>query len=170
MADKDKQFIKAYDDFADAIFRYCFLRVSGRELAQDITQETFLRVWNYLAEGKNVKNFRPFLYRVATNLIIDEFRKKKPVSLDAMKEDGVDIRLSNEKDLNELIDANDAVRVTAKLEDKYREIIILRYLDGFSVKEIAEIVQESENVVSVRLHRGLKKLKEILSHSHTGYG
>ncbi|OHA64763.1 MAG: hypothetical protein A2667_00690 [Candidatus Wildermuthbacteria bacterium RIFCSPHIGHO2_01_FULL_47_27] len=164
MADKNKQFVKAYDDFADAIFRYCFLRASSREAAQDITQETFVRAWNYLAEGNNINNFRPFLYKIATNLIIDEFRKKKPVSLDAMKEEGSDLRLTNDRDLNELIDAQDAARIMARLDGKYRKVVILRHLDGFSVKEIAEITQEPENVVSVRIHRGLRKLKEILNH------
>lgn len=164
MHGKSEQFIKAYDDFADAIFRYCYLRVSGREAAQDITQETFLRAWDYLADGKEIKNFRPFLYRVATNLIIDDFRKNKPVSLDVMKEEGVDIRLTHGSDLNELIDAKDVIRFMAKLDDQYREIIILRHLGGFSVKEIAEITRESENVISVRIHRGLKKLREILNH------
>jgi RNA polymerase sigma-70 factor (ECF subfamily) len=62
-----KEFEKAYDLYADAIFRHCYLRVSDRELAKDLMQETFMKTWEYLASGKDIDDVRPFLYRTALN-------------------------------------------------------------------------------------------------------
>ena len=73
----DKEFLAAYDEYSDALFRHCMIRVRDRDVAKDIVQETFSRTWLYLSEGKKVEYIRAFLYRVANNLIVDGARKKK---------------------------------------------------------------------------------------------
>lgn len=80
----------AYEAYADAIFRHCYFRVFNRELGKELMQETFLRVFEYLSKGNTVDNMRAFLYRVANNLIIDNVRRKKELSLDALNEQGFD--------------------------------------------------------------------------------
>ncbi len=60
-----------------------------------------------------------------------------------------------------------AMDMLAQLSDTYREVLIMRYVDGLSPKEIAEALDESENTVSVRLHRALKKLKDLLENDGT---
>src|SRR6266566_458854 len=85
---EEQLFIQVYDQFADAIFRHCWFRVSDRERAKDLTQETFVKVWKILDRGESVENMRAYLYRIANNLIIDHYRKKKDVSLDLLQEDG----------------------------------------------------------------------------------
>ena len=77
-------FEKTYTDESDAIFRFCLVRVSNREQALDLTQETFLRLWQSLSQDKEIANARAFLFTVAHNLVIDWYRKKKSVSLDSM--------------------------------------------------------------------------------------
>ena len=162
---KDKQFLTSYDEYADAIFRHCSLRVSDRELAQDLTQEAFTRVWNYAAGGGKIKNFRAFLYRVANNLIVDSYRKKKTVSLEVLQEKGVQIRHHTaEGDIKARAEVNDILEFVRKIDEKYREVVIMRYVDELSPKEIAEILNETENAVSVRIHRGLQKVRELLNH------
>lgn len=156
----EQQFLTAYRDFSDAIFRHCLLRVFDRELARDLTQETFTRTWTYIAEGKTIENVRAFLYRVATNLIINEVRRKKPYSLDALHEQGFNPGAASSA--LEEAETHEITAVFAVLASPYREAVILRYIDGFSPKEIAEMLGESENVVSVRIHRGIKKAQEIL--------
>jgi len=75
---KDKNdFTSAYEEFADAIFRHCYFRVSDREKAKDIMQEVFVRTWNYVVEGNEINELKSFLYRTAHNLIIDEYRARK---------------------------------------------------------------------------------------------
>lgn len=154
----------AYEKFGDAIFRYCFGQTSDREKALDLTQETFTRAWQYLASGKEIEQIRPFLYRIATNAIIDDRRKRKTVSLDALMEEGFDYANgTNEREQKEItFESEHAVELIKKLDEKYKDVLMLRYVDEMSVKEIAEIVGESENNVSVRIHRGLDKLEKLI--------
>lgn len=161
----ESQFIKSYDSYADPLFRHCYLRVFDKDLARDLVQEAFIRVWNYLAEGKEIRNFKSFLYRVVDNLIIDNSRKRRTISLDLLQEKGVEPRLDVEAGrFEKLIDAKRASEIIVRLEEPYRQVILLRYLDDLPVKEIAKICGETENNISVRIHRGLKKLNEILDH------
>lgn len=162
--EKTQKFLAAYDDFADAIFRYCYFRVFDRELANDFVQETFLRIWGYLEKGGEIQNFRVFLYKTATNLIIDYKRKKRAVSLDLMQEKGVLPRQDNTLRFLERIDAKNAVQRISELPPHYREVVTMRYVEELAVKEIAEILGETENNISVRIHRGLEALRKILNH------
>jgi RNA polymerase sigma-70 factor (ECF subfamily) len=86
-----QQFLAAYDNYADAIYRHCFYRVFSKPLAEELTQDTFMKTWKYLEGGKQVENLRAFLYRVANNLIIDHSRKKKEERLDALLEKSADL-------------------------------------------------------------------------------
>ncbi|MDP2641268.1 MAG: RNA polymerase sigma factor [Candidatus Yanofskybacteria bacterium] len=162
----NKEFLELYDKYADVIFRHCYLRVYNRELAQDLAQEVFLRIWRYETRGNTITNMRAFLYRTARNLIIDEYKKQKKIlSLDRMEEERRTIKAPEEgSDILKKIDAKNAAASLKNLEDRYREVITLRYIDELSVKEIAEILSESENTVSVRIHRGLQRLKKMVSH------
>ncbi len=166
-----EKFLQAYDAYGDAIFRHCYFRLSDREKAMDLTQETFTRAWDYIAQGKEVENWKPFLYRIASNLIIEEYRKRKVASLDAMLEEEaagerVIVELRDDESAERLIDRLDgvqALKAMSKLPDHYREVLTLRFVDGLSPKEIALFLEERENTVSVRIHRALKELKEILT-------
>ena len=156
------QFLGAYDTYNDAIFRFCLLKVSSREVAQDITQEVFMRYWQNLRKGEDFKNERAFLYAIARNLVIDWYRKKKESSLDAIMETGVDFKGDTSKAITEHAEANEVLAVIEQLEETDREVLLLRYVDGFSPKDIAEQIGESPNVVSVRIHRALKKVQELI--------
>jgi len=161
----EQNFLKSYDEFGDAIFRYCLIQTSDRELARDLTQDTFTRVWEYFQKGKEVENIRAFLYRVAINLIIDYRRKKKPnSSLETMMEKGFDATDSRDqkKILETNFDSEKVVGALNKLDDKYRETLTLRYIEDLSLKEISNITKESENNISVRIHRGLEKFRQII--------
>lgn len=167
----EQAFLAAFDEHADALFRHAYFRVSDRERAKDLVQDTFMRAWEYIARGEEIQQWKPFLYRVLGNLIIDEYRKKKANSLDDMLErDDVSEDLFEDLSaggLDEVISALDAARLAElihELPDTYREVIILRFVDGLSPKEIADFADVSENVISVRVHRGLKQLKEIFEY------
>ena len=164
---QEERFLKAFEEYSDALFRHARLRVSDRERSIDLVHDTFAKVWSYVRSGHQIEQFRPFLYKVLNNLIIDEYRKKKEVSLDALFEiEGVDegtfdeLSESTAEALAATLDGRKAFEVLEELPDVYREVIILRFVDELGPKEISELIEENENVVSVRLFRGLKMLRE----------
>ncbi len=162
-AEATVKFPEAYTEFKDAIFRHCYFHVFDRELAKDLLQETFVKTWEYLAAGNNIDNVRAFLYRVATNLIINGARKKKEASLDALQEQGFDPGAEDEMAGRDYIQEKRVIEVLSKVEEPYRSAVTLRYIEGYSPAEIAELTGETSNAVSVRIHRGLKQL-----HAHFG--
>lgn len=159
----DEEFQKAYEAYSDAIFRHCYFRVFDRERGKDTMQETFVRAWNYMSEGKKVDNMRAFLYRIANNLIVDDIRKKKEVSLDEMQEKGWDPGYDGLPEMQRKVEEGKVFDTLKRVPKDYREVIVMRYVDGLTPAEIAGILGESANTVSVRLHRGLKQLHSFLS-------
>ncbi len=165
MKDLEKQFLQAYDQFSDAIFRHCYFRVFNRERAKELVQDCFMKTWEYLAKGEKVDNLRAFLYRVANNLIIDNSRKRKEASLDQMVEEGFEPAGETKDRLIGFLEGKEAIRLLERLSPAYRQVVQMRYLDDLDIKEIAGIIGESENNVSVKLHRAVKQLREILEYS-----
>ncbi len=159
---KEEEFVQSYEKYSEAIFRHCYYRVFDREKAKDFAQEAFFRTWKYISEGKEVDNIRAFVYRTANNLIIDESRKKKAISLDAIMEKGVTPKVDESNVAEKKFAGQELLRVVNALDEKYRDVIIMKYIDGFSSKEIAKVLGEEENNIYVRLHRGLEKAKEII--------
>lgn len=166
---QEERFLKAFDEFSDALFRHAMYRLSDRERAVEIVHDTFTKVWTYLRSGHEVESYKPFLYKILNNLVIDEYRKRKDVSLDALLEEegGSEGKFDelHEGSLEELtfaLDAKKATELIHEIPEVYREVIVLRFIDGLGPREISELVEESENVVSVRIHRGMKLLRDRL--------
>ena len=166
---QENRFLKAFDEYADALFRHASIRLSDREKAIDAVHDTFTKAWGYIRAGHEVQSFRPFLYKILNNLIIDEYRKRKESSLDEILEgEGVDegsfeeLRGGSLEEVVNTLDAKRAIEIIGKLPDMYREVVTLRFVDGLGPKEISVLIEETENVVSVRLHRGIKLLREYI--------
>lgn len=158
-----KQIEDAYVAYADALFRFCVLKVRQRERAVDFVQDAFVKTLAYLQAGNEVTNIKSFLFKTVSNLIIDDYRKKGTTSLDEMSEDGFDIADDGHEGLPIIsYDAEHALKAVEALEEQYRDVIMLRFVEELAPKEIAEITGVSENVISVRIHRGLAKLREML--------
>jgi RNA polymerase sigma-70 factor (ECF subfamily) len=155
-------FIALYDSLSSAIFRHCFFRLSSRERALEISQEAFLKVWEYFDRGTDIKNPTAMVYRVANNLIIDEYRRKKMVSLDLMQETGFDIDDGDDGKMIESLEIDKVRLAISKIPEKYRQVITLRFVEGLSPAEIGAIVNRTENAVSVQLNRAIKMLQDIL--------
>jgi len=167
IGDQEERFLKAFAEYGDALFRHATLRVSDRERAIDIVHDTFTKVWTYLRGGHEIEAYRPFLYKVLNNLIIDEYRKQKELSLDALLEqEGVnegsfeELSESSVEALGATIDGKQALDLISILPDIYKEVLILRFVDGLGPREISVLTEESENVISVRIYRGLKMLRD----------
>jgi len=161
--DLEKSFLAAYDANADALFRHCVVRVRDRELAKDIVQETFTRTWVYLADGNHVEYPRAFLYRTLNNAIVDAMRKKRSVSLDAkFEEEGFEIvDETREIPLEVREEIGEAMQLLSSLDEMYSTVITMRFINELTPGEIAKILEVSENVVSVRIHRAVKQLQKL---------
>lgn len=161
-----KQFNDLYTSEADALFRYCFFRMSDREQAKDIIQEAFMRVWDaFVKDMENIKNPRALLFKITSNLVIDWYRKKKAVSLDNLIDsENSDNYLQIADNSFEQIEIQSEGKIFLKyissLDATYQQVVYLRYVEDMSPKEIAEVTDLSVNVVSVRINRGIEILKK----------
>lgn len=165
----EKEFTQAYEQFRDAIFRHCYFRVSSRELAVDLMQQTFLRAWQSMVKGEKIENIRAFLYRIANNLVIDETRKhaiRHVSSLDTLEAIGREPGHDPRTQLHTQIEGARIRPYLDQLDADDRDLLILRYIDDLSPKEIGSILQETPNVISVRLNRALKKFRSLLPHPY----
>ena len=161
--DKERLFLKLYDGYVDPMFRHCWFRVSDREKAKDITQTAFEKTWEYLIRGGDIANPKAFLYRIANNLIIDAYRKKKEESLDTLMEGGFDVGSNDHENIFKNLTHQEIVKLLNALPLSYRDVLVMRYIDDLALSEIASITQEKENTIAVRIHRGINKLRDTLN-------
>jgi len=164
MEDIKGNYIKAYDEYVDALFRYASFNVRDRETAKDIVSDTFAKTWSYIAGGGQIENMKAFLYRTLKNLIIDHYRAKKAISLDALTEDEhfdpvAEVEISIEEHSESML----AFGLLDRIPKEYKDIVVMRCVQGLSFREIAHITSEQENTVAVRFHRALKKVKDLFN-------
>lgn len=165
---KDPQaFSKVYDLYVERIYRFIYFKVSRQEEAQDLTSEVFLKTWQYIIDGKEIKNLNAFLYKIARNLVIDHYRKesKREISLDkeAIEQQEMTAVLDQLKQVEAKIEVEKIEEKLKGLKDEYREVIILRFVEGLAIKEIAEIVEKKSGAVRVILYRAINTLKDLMS-------
>lgn len=158
--DKDA-FGQIYNLFYRRIFRYCQFNTGKEEITQDICQDTFLRAWKSLPKFRQKGgSFQAYLFKIARNLIIDWSRKKKPLPLTNYPE------IESEVSLTESIESQDETKTLKlaidKLNEKDRQIIILRYFEELTTAEVARVVGLKEGALRVRIHRVLSKLKDLI--------
>jgi RNA polymerase sigma-70 factor (ECF subfamily) len=187
-----KTFEALFDMYSSALFTHAYFRVSNREIAKDLVQETFLKAWQQqkkVADSsqqmvdqavKPVENWKAFLYTVLNNLIIDHYRTKrgKDISLDMMEAGGEEgegefggatpdgLKIGGLEAEGERFDSavtSTAVReAVSQLALLDQQLVTLRFLNEDTTAEVAKQLNMTENAVYVRSHRALKKLKELL--------
>lgn len=158
-----KVFNQIYDQYIDKIYRFVFLKVNSQQIAQDLTSEIFLRFWESLDSPAEVENPKAFIYQIARNLVVDHYRDKSRVNLipiESVELKDPDVNIEEQASL-----ASDMTRVQkalAELKPDHQDAIIWYYLDEFSIVEIAEFLDKSENAVRLIIHRTLKLLRKDL--------
>ncbi len=162
------QFIALYHAESDRLFRFCALRVSNREQAIDIAQDSFMKLWNAAVKSdKEIENPRALLFAIAHNLIIDWYRKKKSLSLDELTDpdgEGSCMQFSDESHLTIEVESEGKLLIQkiASLAPIYQQAVYLRFVEDMQPKEIAKVLGVSANVASVRIDRGIKDLQKLL--------
>lgn len=153
------------------IYNYCYRMLNNFEEAKDLTQEIFVKVFKNIEKFRGESSFYTWLYRIAHNLAIDFIRKRSRenvVSNDqVIYEDGPATRDFIDMNLNPEMLAADKERkelviyAINKLLPEYKEVIVLRDIQGLSVEETAKILKCAEGTVKSRLHRARFALKNI---------
>lgn len=164
---KKEEFLELYDRHSAAILRHIYFRINNWELAEDLTQEAFLKTWSHIAGDKEkIDNPKTFIYTVAHNLIIDYYRRKPriPVSIEKIDPDKIKTEALQEIETDKKIGIDLIKRSLGELEESYRQIIIYRYIDDLGIGEIGKITNKSTNNISVMIHRALKILKDKVNY------
>ena len=154
-----KNFESLFQEYSDVIYRLCLYKTSKQDVAQDLTQETFLRLWKTVCANKQIDKPKQYIYQICRNLIIDYYKTNKPISLDELEEEGFspDTQDSSPELMSEVGILKEAIE---NLDQEFREVVYLRFVEDIKVKDIADMLNISENLVSVRINRGKKKLQE----------
>ncbi|MFA6105634.1 MAG: sigma-70 family RNA polymerase sigma factor [Patescibacteria group bacterium] len=152
-----------------SVYFYC-VRLVGKDEANDMTQEVFIKVWKHLNKYDVEKNFKVWLFRIARNTCLDYLRKKQPmVFSDLKKEDEMSVEENipdQRKGVEEKLFAADQKSeldtALAKLSIPTQEVFELFYRDELTFNEIAETLKLSVNTIKSRHRRGIVELQKIL--------
>ncbi|MEK7098093.1 MAG: sigma-70 family RNA polymerase sigma factor [Patescibacteria group bacterium] len=144
------RYIKLYFKFKDKIYSYFWYRTGGKaEIAEDLTQEVFLKAWKEFSNYSQDKPFQAWIYKIAHNHLVDYYRASRPeVDIEKAK------KHCGEKDVYP-----ELWLMLDQLPEKEKNILVLKYLHGFNYREIGEMIAQSEGSVRVSAYRALKKLK-----------
>ncbi len=161
MSNINKAFSQIYDQYVEKIYRFIFIKVNSQQVAEDLCSETFIRCLNTFRKNKNkVENIQAFLYQIARNLVVDYYREKGKVEVVPIEfvsisspDTGLEEKALADSDLGEIKAG------LVNLKENYQNVIICHYVDDLSIPEIALIMNKSEGLVRVTLHRALKALK-----------
>ena len=167
------------ESYQHRLLRYLLFLTGKREVAEDLFQETWMRVLLRGAQYNGKARFDTWLFAIARNLVIDLSRKRQMASLDEMSEAGDDERpfevaMDGPSPLDQFHSREERAEVAEvllKLEPNYREVLVLRFHEEMSLEEIAGVTRAPLSTVKSRLYRGLAALKpevEQLRRAHAG--
>ncbi len=155
-------FTSLYDRYHDGIHRYIFFHVADPETAEDLTSVVFLKAWenlNTFRIGRSL--FVAWLHRIAHNAVIDHYRTRKTV---VALEEAALLQLSYADEIDRKLDiqslAKDLIEGLKVLTSRQREVLILRFIFGFTTPEIAQSLNKQQGAVRALQMRGLKRLAQ----------
>lgn len=150
-----EEYISIVNKISDGLFRYALKLTNDAVTAQDLVQESFMKLWKN-RDKIDTNHAKPFLYRVLYNKMVDDYRKNKRVDL------GADTMLEGNYSDSQL-ETKDLIDQAFKhLKEEQKSIILLRDWEGYSYEEIAEILGLSLSAMKVNLFRARKKMKTVL--------
>ena len=151
------------DTYGDQIVRLCYMYLKDWHLAEEATQETFIKVYKKYDNFRNESSHKTWMMTIAINTCKSYRRtawfKKVHIGLESKEEIGSSL----EEEILESIEKDDVLKAIYQLESKYKEVILLYYYQEMTIEEIARVLQIKSGNVKMRLQRGRKKLGEYLS-------
>lgn len=166
MKERQAQLSDAYFSYEKGLRLRAQFKLQDHELGDDLVQNTFLKTWKYLVRGGDITMMKAFLYRILNCLIIDEYRKKKTVSLELLLETGFEPATTENESFFDMMDGAKALLLIEKLPEPYRRVMHMRYKDILTLEEISDSTGQSRKTVAVQAHRGLDKLRLLYEPTH----
>lgn len=150
-----------YERYRDPVYRFCLARTASPHEAEDLVGDVFLRTMEALGRyQERGLPFLAFLYRVARNAVIDRGRRSRPVvSVEALLVEPESSH-SVESEAARSFERDVLVAALARLKPAYREVLLLRLVEGYSAAEAGKLLARSEGAVRTLQHRGLERLRK----------
>jgi RNA polymerase sigma-70 factor (ECF subfamily) len=169
-------FGQLYDRHAPRIYRFIFLKTGNKNDTEDLTHEVFLAAWRTIKKYRAHENipFTSWLYHIARNRVIDYYRTtKKTISLDEiLKGNTLPVELMSEAHhtitnaLHSTFEMQIIMNAVGRLNDDQQNVLIMRYVEDLSPKEIGSAIGKTASAVRVIQHRALKQLKIIIAQTN----
>jgi RNA polymerase sigma-70 factor (ECF subfamily) len=157
-------FEKLYDHYQPQIYRFVLVKVSHKEDAEDLTHQIFMNAWTNIRSYRDVGlPFSSWLYAIARNEVIDFYRRQKPrIPLDDYAAELIADQHTLDVDTETRLSIERAMEAIRLLKPEHQDVILMRFVEEMSVREVAQTIGKSEGAIKVIQHRALKQLREIL--------
>lgn len=161
-AGKEEAFTRLYDHYFERIYRFIYFRVSHKELAEDLTEDVFVKVFQSLKTLEQAERFESWLYQIARNKVIDHYRSKKVL----VPLDEVEHTLEYETNIVDVVDLQTKqklfIKLLRELTPEQQTVIKLKFLEDLDNETIAAMLNKQEGAIRVIQHRAITKLKELI--------
>ena len=158
---KKKLFVKTYDELVQVIFNFLFYRCGNRTLAEDYTQEVFIKYWDKMANVHTGKE-KSYLFKIAKNIIINQIAHKQVVMKFEQNYNAHATPDSPEFILEMKVFNIKLQNAIGGLTEGEREVFLMNRIDGYKYREIAELLEISQKAVEKRMHKALIKLRKVV--------
>ena len=162
MSDHQPNFETVYNQYHQMVMQMCLGFVKGdKDVANDLTQETFINVWNAMTGFRQDSSFKTWIYRITVNTCLQHLRKEKnktrvPFSY-----------VMNEPEAQTAAESDNRLYAAIGQLSEIDRLVITMMLDELEYEEIAKVVGINETALRVRIHRIKQRLKKILEHEHS---
>jgi len=153
-------FAEIVECYQSAIVRYLYRMTGDYETAKDLAQDTFVSAYKNIPKSDTELSFKAWLYRIATNNALQHIRRKKVISFitfSSLPENDDRLSVSPENEMENL----HIKQTLAQIPYDQRICLVLHFVEGFKLREIAEILDISKDAVSKRIQRGSKKFQSL---------
>ena len=162
--------------FKDPLTNYVYRFLGDRDICTDIVQDTMIKFYLHKDSYKSFAKFSTWIYTIAGNLARNELKRRKRRTILSLNEDDDEKKIqiedssfvSPERSTDSSLKGEIIQEALLKVKPVYREVVILRDIEGLSYEEIAEVTNLSIGTVKSRINRGRKHLQELLKNIHSG--
>lgn len=160
MAVNNRLFLRYYDEYKDKIYTFFLYRVNfNREQAEDLTADVFLKAFRKFDTFERARSFQAWIYTIARNHLCNYYRSQKwEVEITKAQNIGVEFKSQWEASL----ELERVIKYIWRLEPYYKEVLLLRFVDGLTNSEIAQMLDKEQGAVRTQVSRALQVLREQL--------